>query len=265
MRKKTIIILGIFSVMVFLFFYIPLFVVMAFSFNDSSVGTVWTGFTTQWYESLFSNRQILSAVQNSLYIAVVTTIISTILGTLAAIALYRYNFPGKRFLNVIFYIPVAMPEIVVGISLLALYAMVGMTLGLNTVFPGHVVMATSFVMLVVMARLHGFDPAMEEAAKDLGANKWQTFWRVTFPLIFPGVLAASLLAFTISLDEFVVAFFTTGPGSNTLPVLIYSMVRRGVSPEINALSTIMLIFIVIVVLIVGRVLIQIQSRGGDRS
>ncbi len=225
---------------------------MAFSFNDSKVGTVWTGFTFDWYKSLFSNDQIISAVTNSLIIAVITTLIATVFGTLAALAIHRYNFPGKKAFNFLFYIPVVIPDIIVAVALLALYGWLDITLGISTVFPGHVAITISYVMLVVIARLAGLDASLEEAAKDLGANEWQTFWKVTFPLIFPGVLAGALLAFTISLDEFVISYFTTGPGSDTLPVLVYSMVRLGVSPEINALSTIMVLLIVIMVVITGR-------------
>ncbi|MEN1968756.1 ABC transporter permease [Lentibacillus sp. N15] len=259
MRVKTKRILFIYTLLVFLFFYIPMIVLMIFSFNDSKLGTVWTGFTFDWYFKLIHDEQILNALKNSIIVTVITTVIASVLGTLAALAIHRYKFFGKQMTNFLFYIPVVIPDIVVGVSLLALYGWLHVTLGVATVIPGHVVITTSYVMLVVVARLYGFDSSLEEAAKDLGANSWQTFWKVTFPLIFPGVLAGSLMAFTISLDEFVIAFFNTGPGSSTLPVLIYSMVRKGVSPEINALSTIMIIFIVIMVLVVGKRMTQTKK------
>ncbi|MRH41712.1 ABC transporter permease subunit [Aquibacillus halophilus] len=252
MRPKTKKILFVFTTLVFMFFYIPIIILMAFSFNDSKVGTVWTGFTFKWYGSLFSNEAIINSVTNSLIIAVVTTLIATVFGTLAALAIHRYNFPGKQAINFLFYIPVVIPDIIVAVALLALYGWLDVTLGIATVFPGHVAITISYVMLVVIARMAGLDASLEEAAKDLGANEWQTFWKITFPLIFPGVLAGALLAFTISLDEFVISYFTTGPGSDTLPVLVYSMVRLGVSPEINALSTIMVLLIVIMVFATGR-------------
>ncbi len=195
---------------------------------------------------------------NSLYLAVVTTIIATILGTLAALALHRYTFIGKKSVEFLFYIPVVIPDIVVAIALLAIYGILNMSLGLNTAVPGHVAITISYVMLVVLARLSSFDNSLEEAAKDLGANEWQTFWKVTFPLIFPGILAGALLAFTISLDEFVISYFTLGPGDNTLPVLVYSMVRLGVSPEVNVLSTIIIAIMFVVVLIVG---LNMRKRG----
>lgn len=266
MRPKTKRILSIYSILVFAFFYIPILVLMVFSFNDSTVGTVWTGFTFEWYKKLISNKQIIDAAINSLFIATVTTVISTVLGTLAALALHRYRFPGKQAVDFLFYIPVIIPDIVVAVALLALFGLLKVELGLLTIIPGHVVIATSFVMLVVFARLAGLDRSVEEAAKDLGANEFTTFFRVTLPLISPGVLAGALLAFTISLDEFVIAFFSSGPGSSTLPVLVYSMVRKGVSPEVNALSTILILTIVIVVSVVGwRTFRSGKSEGDDTT
>lgn len=259
MRARTKKILGIYSFLVFTFFYTPIIVLMVFSFNDSKVGTAWTGFTFDWYLKLFSNAQIMSAVKNSLYIAFVSTLIAAVLGTLAALALHRYGFPGKKVADFLFYIPIIIPDIVVAVSLLAVYGFLKQSLGLSTAIPGHVVITTSYVVLVLLARLSGLDKGYEEAAKDLGANGWQTFWKITFPLIFPGLLAGCLLAFTISLDEFVISFFTTGPGSDTLPVLVYSMVRLGVSPEINALSSLMILTIVIVIAIAGGRILQTKK------
>ncbi len=251
MRKRTKRLLTIFSVFVFAFFYIPILVLMLFSFNDSKLGTVWTGFTFDWYIKLFNNQQIIDAFFNSLFVAVVTTILSTIIGTLAALALHRYTFIGKGSINTLFLIPVIIPDIVIAVAMLAVYGLLKMELGLLTVIPGHVVWGISFVALVVLSRMSGLDKNLEEAAKDLGANEWHTFWRVTFPLIFPGILAGALLTFTLSFDEFEVAFFTSGPGSSTLPVLVYSMVRLGISPEINALSTILILVVVLAVAIWG--------------
>lgn len=251
LRAKTKRILFFYSLLVFIFFYVPIIILMVFSFNDSKVGTTWTGFTFDWYRKLVSDTPILDATRTSLIIAVVTTLIACVLGTLAALAIHKYKFPGKKILDFLFYIPVVIPDIIIGVSLLALYGWLHITLGLQTVIPGHVAITTSYVMFVVLARLHGFDQSLEEAARDLGANPWQAFWKVVFPLIFPGILAGALLSFTISLDEFVISFFTSGPGSNPLPVLIYSMVRKGVSPEINALSTILILVIIIMVVVVG--------------
>lgn len=252
MRPKTRRILSIYAFIMFLFFYVPIIILMVYSFNDSKAGTTWTGFTFDWYTQLFSNGLILSATKNSIFIAIVTTLIASIIGTLAALALHRYDFPGRKFFDFLFYIPVVIPHVVVAVALLSLYGWMDVTLGTTTVIPGHVALTTSYVIFVVMARLVRFDSSIEEAAKDLGANAWQTFWRVTFPLIFPAILAGSLLVFTISLDEFNISYFTAGPGSDTLPVLVYSMVRMGISPEINALSTIMILIIVIGVIAAGK-------------
>src|SRR5690625_1048075 len=265
MRKRTKKVLFIYSLFVFAFFYIPIIVLIVFSFNDSKLGTVWTGFTFDWYIKLFKNTLIIEALMNSLFVAVATTILSTIFGTLAALALHRYTFIGRKAMDFIFLIPVIIPDIVIGIALLAIYGILNIKLGLLTVIPGHVVWGISFVALIVLARLSGFDRSLEEAAKDLGANEWQTFWRVTFPLIFPGVLAGALIVFTMSLDEFEVAFFTSGPGSSTLPVLIYSMVRHGVSPEINALSTILIVLIMIAIIIWGLTMRRKERTTKDRK
>lgn len=251
MRKRTKKVLFLYSLFVFAFFYIPIIVLIVFSFNDSKLGTVWTGFTFDWYIKLFKNALIIEALMNSLFVAIVTTILSTISGTLAALALHRYTFIGRKTMDFIFLIPVIIPDIVIGIALLAIYGILNIKLGLLTIIPGHVVWGISFVALIVLARLSGIDRSLEEAAKDLGANEWHTFWRVTFPLIFPGILAGALITFTLSLDEFEVAFFTSGPGDSTLPVLVYSMVRLGVSPEINALSTILICIIMIAIIIWG--------------
>jgi spermidine/putrescine transport system permease protein len=236
----------------FLFLYIPIIVLMVFSFNDSKVSTVFTGFTFEWYGKLISNQHIWSSLKNSLIIASISTLIASILGTTAALAFNKYKFPGKKALDLFYYTPIIIPDIILGIALLSLYGWLNITLGFKTVIPGHVAITTSYVMLVVLARLHGFDRSLEEAAKDLGANGWKTFIKVTLPIIFPGVLAGSLLAFTISLDEFVISYFTGGPKSTTLPVYVYTMISKGVSPEINALSAILILLIVAVVLIIGR-------------
>ena len=265
MRERTKKSLFIFSLFVFAFFYIPILILIIFSFNDSKLGTVWTGFTFDWYVKLFHNSQIIEAFFNSLFIAVVTTIISTIIGTLAALALHRYTFLGKSSINTLFLVPVIIPDIVIGVSLLVVYGLLDIQLGLFTIIPGHVVWGISFVALIVLSRMSGLDQNLEEAAKDLGANEWQTFWRVTFPLIFPGILAGALLTFTMSFDEFEVAFFTSGPSSTTLPVLVYSMVRMGISPEINALSTILILVVVAAITIWGIYTYYSNRKEGKTS
>lgn len=252
MRVRTKRVLFTYSILMFMFLYIPIIILMIFSFNDSKISTVFTGFTYDWYSNLFSNKQIWFALKNSLFIGAITTLIATVLGTLAALAFNKYNFPGRKLLDALYYTPIIIPDIVLGIALLTFYGFLEVSLGFKTVIPGHVTITASYVMLVVLARLHGFDRSLEEAAKDLGANALQTFKKVTLPLIFPGVLAGALLAFTISLDEFVIAYFTSGPKSTTLPVYVYTMISKGVSPEINALSTLLILLIAITVLVVGK-------------
>lgn len=264
MKQRTKKTLFIYSLLVFAFFYIPIMVLIIFSFNDSRLGTVWTGFTFDWYSALFNNTKILAAFANSMIVAVVSTFLSIIIGTLAALAFHRYYFIGKDVINTLFLIPVIIPDIVIGVSLLVIYGLLNIKLSLLTIIPGHVVWGISFVSLIVLSRMAGLDRNLVEAAKDLGANAWQTFWRITFPLIFPGILAGALITFSLSLDEFEVAFFTTGPNSETLPVLIYSMVRKGVSPEVNALSTLLVLIVVIAVLI-WAMYTYIYKRKEDKN
>jgi spermidine/putrescine transport system permease protein len=247
LREKTKRILGVYTWLVYAFLYVPILVLMFYSFNRSRMITVWEGFSFHWYTKMFSNPDIWSAAKNSITIALITTLISSIIGTLAALSLHRYRFPGKKYIHLLYYVPIVIPPIIVAVALLSMFAWLKITLGIATITTGHVMMTISFVTLIVLARLHGFDTSLEEAAMDLGATEWQTFWRVTFPLIVPSILAGALLTFTISLDEFVMTFFTTGPGISTLPILIYSMVRVGVSPEVNALSTVLLLSTVVLV------------------
>lgn len=228
------------AIVVFLFLYLPIAVLIAYSFNTSRLNVVWEGFTTGWYLEMARDAQILRAARNSLIAAGLTTLIATPLGTLTAFALARHRFRGKQLLEGLIYIPIILPEIVMGISLLALFSLVGIRLGLATVVVSHVTFCASFVTVVVRARLHGMDPMLERAAMDLGANPWRTFWKVTLPLVSPGILAGALIAFTLSLDDVIIAFFTSGPGSTTLPLYVLSMVRLGVSPKVNALSASML-------------------------
>ena len=212
----------------------------------------WEGFTLHWYEVLFRDGEVLLATRNTLIIAFVSTLVATIIGTMAALALQRYRFRGFTLAESTLYIPVIIPEVVMGISLLAFFALIKMTLGLTTIALSHIAFNIPFVTLVVRARLHGFDKAIEEAAMDLGANELITFWRVTLPTIMPGVLAGALLAFTLSLDDYVITYFTAGPGSTTLPLRIFSMVRFAVTPEINALSTLW-VLTVFILLLVGQI------------
>lgn len=231
----------IYTFLIYLFLYAPIVVLIIFSFNDSKLNAVWTGFTFKWYGLLLRNKGVLEATQNSLIIAFVSTIVSTMIGTLTAVGMYRYQFRGKNVLDAMLYIPIVIPEIVMGVSLLAFFAIVNVSLGLFTLILAHITFSIPFVVIVVRSRLEGFDRSVEEAAMDLGANQFQTFMKVTFPIIIPGILAGALLALTLSLDDVIISFFVAGPSSTTLPLKVFSMVKFGVSPEINALSTILLV------------------------
>jgi spermidine/putrescine transport system permease protein len=236
------------------FLYLPILLIAVYSFNRARFGLVWTGFTFDWYLALFRNASIWQATQNTLVLAVVSTLVSTLLGSLLGYGLYRYRFPGKKILQGLMLLPVIVPDIVMAIALLLFYQFVRFytglfELGLGTMILAHITFQIAFVAIVVRSRLQLLDPALEEAAYDLYANTWQKLRYVTLPLAMPGIQAAALLAFTLSIDDFVISFFTSGPESLTLPILIYSTARRGVTPEINALST--LIILVTLILVVG--------------
>lgn len=233
----------------FAFLYVPIGLLILYSFNASKLVTVWGGFSTQWYASLLKNDQLITAAWTSLRVAVSAAVLSTILGTLAAIALARFGrFRGRMLFASMIYAPMVMPEVVIGLALLLLFVSLDMERGFSTIVISHATLGMCFVCVVVYARLARFDRSLEEAAMDLGANPVQTFFLVTLPLIAPAVLAGFLLAFTISLDDFVLASFTSGPGSTTLPMRIYSSVRLGVTPEINAISTLIIGFVAVMVL-----------------
>jgi len=234
------------------FLYIPILVLIFFSFNDSRSVARWTGFSMEWYLRLFDNEPLLRAARNSLLIAAVSTLASTAMGTLTALGMDRYRFRLRSSFDARLYLPIVIPEIVLGISLLLFFNLaffplmqallqVRLTLGLPTITIAHIAFNIPFVYVIVRARLVGFDRTLEQAAQDLGANEWRTFWRITFPLLLPGILGGALMAFTLSLDDFLVTAFTAGTASPTMPLYIYSLVRRGVTPEINALSTVLLV------------------------
>lgn len=248
--KKT---AAVYASLIYLFLYVPIAILMIYSFNQSKLNAVWTGFTLDWYVKLMHNQDVLEAMYTSLLVALISTIASTMIGTLAAVGMYRYHFRGKTALDALLYLPIVIPEIVMGISLLILFTQLHIPLGLFTLIAAHITFSVPFVVVVVKARLEGFDKSMEEAAMDLGATPWQTFLKVTLPIISPGVIASALLAFTLSIDDVIISFFVAGPGSATLPLKIFSMVKFGVTPEINALSTLMLLATLIIVIIAERI------------
>lgn len=239
---------------VYLFLHLPLLVLVLFSFNDSRFGVDWRGFTWEWYRRLLERPDIISGLKVSMIVGVLATLISVVLGTMIAIGLGRHRFRGRRALEGLLYLPIITPEIVVGISLLILFALVQLPLGITTITIAHVAFCISFVVIVVLARLEGMDRNLEEAAMTLGADEITTFWKVTLPQLRPGILAGALLAFTISFDDFVITSFVSGPGSSTLPVVVYGMVRRNVEPSINAISTIILLVTSVLIFGVDRLL-----------
>jgi spermidine/putrescine transport system permease protein len=251
-EKKPALWIRIYTFLAYLFIYIPIIVLIIFSFNTQKLNLHWEGFTLDWYKVLFQDQQILLATRNTLLIAAIATLVSTVIGTLAALAMQRYHFPLYGSSETLMYIPIVIPEVVMGISLLVFFVLIHFTLGLATITLSHIAFDIPFVALVVRARLHGYDNAIDEAAMDLGANELTTFWRVTLPTIMPGVLSGALLALTLSLDDYVITYFTAGPGSTTLPLRVYSMVRFVVTPEINALSALW-VLIVFVILVIGQI------------
>jgi spermidine/putrescine transport system permease protein len=233
-------VLGV-SVAVYAFLHLPILVLVVFSFNDSKFSVDWAGFTVDWYRRLLQRPDILRGLKASLIVGGVSTVISAVLGTLIALALARHRFRGRTAFEGFLYVPIVTPEIVVGISLLILFALVKVPLGLTTITIAHVAFCLSFVVIVVLARLEGMDGTLEEAAMILGADEVTTFWKVTVPQLWPGILSGALLAFTMSFDDFVITSFVSGSGSSTLPIVVYGMVRRNVEPSINAISTIILL------------------------
>ncbi|MBE0683872.1 MAG: ABC transporter permease [Anaerolineales bacterium] len=272
------------TVLVYTFLYAPIIGLVLYSFNASRANVTFEGFIPafservvmdgslvksspcgpfHWYCDLAKNDDVAEAAGNTLTIAVVATIVATVIGTMAAIALQRYDFKLKPFSQLSLYIPIVIPEIVMGIGVLTLFSQLfgwvnesfnlsgdaRLSLGMATVTISHIAFMVPFVTLVVQARLQGFDKSFEEAAMDLGANEWTTFRRVTFPMILPGVMSGALLAFTLSLDDFVITFFTNGPGSTTLPIYVYGLLRRIITPQVNALSTVWILVVFTAVLL----------------
>ncbi|WP_040292561.1 ABC transporter permease subunit [Acetonema longum] len=238
-----------YACLIYFFLYIPIFVLMAFSFNDSKLNVVWMGFTLKWYAALFEDAAIMNAFKLSMTLALVSTLASTMIGALTAVGMYKYHFRGKSILDGLLYIPILIPEVVMGVSLLALFSLLQIPVGFMTLLISHVAFSIPFVVIVVRARLDGFDPSLEEAAMDLGANHWQTLTKIVLPIIMPGILSGALLAFTLSLDDVIISFFVSGPATMTLPLKIFSMVKFGVTPTVNALSTLLLLLTLLMVLV----------------
>lgn len=235
---------------VYAFLYLPLTIVVAYSFNDSRLNAEWVGFTWHWYQVLLHDDEMLLAAGNSLFIAFVSSLVATLLGTMAGIAMHRYRLKSLTFMVLT---PVAMPEILLGVSLLLFFIQVlNLTLGMLSIILAHITFSIGFVAVIVRARLAGMDENLFEAARDLGASPWETFRYVTFPLILPAVIAGALMAFTLSIDDFVITFFTAGVGVQTLPLRIYSMIKIAVTPEVNAVSTLLMLLTLTMIVLASR-------------
>ena len=254
--------LKVHAVLVFAFLFAPILVLIVFSFNQAKSNTKWTGFSTRWYDELFHNHYALQAFWTTIKVGVIATIFATILGTLAAFALSRFRFRGRSAYSTLIFISLVMPEIVMGISLTAFFRQgLHQQQGLRTVILAHITFCIAFVVVVVKARLAQFDNRLLEAAADLGAPPLQSFVRIVLPLAAPGIIAGALLAFTISLDDVVITFFTSGPGATTLPLYIYGELKFGVSPAINALSTLVVGFALLLLTLGGVFAIFTARRG----
>ena len=238
------------ALVAYAFLYVPLAIVVVYSFNDSRLNAEWVGFTLDWYRRLAENEEMIAAAGNSLAIALVASLVSTVLGTMAGVAMHRYRMV---VLPILVLTPIAIPEILMGVALLIFFVMLNFSLGLVSVALAHIAFCIGFVAIVVRARLAGMDESLIEAARDCGATPWQAFARVTLPLIMPGVVAGALMAFTLSIDDFVITFFTAGAGTVTLPLQIYSMIKIAVTPEVNAVSTLLMLLTLVLIVVASRI------------
>jgi len=245
----------------FVFLYFPIVTLIAFSFNDSRRNITWQGFTMKYYERAMNNDSLHEAFINSMIVAGTSTVVSTALGAMLGLGLYRFRFPGKGPYEGLAHLPIVIPEICMGVAMLAFFAAVAIPLSLFTITVSHIAFTIPFVAVVIRARMAGFDMALEEVSRDLGANGWQTFWNVTFPYMVPGLVSGALMAFVLSLDDFVITFFTAGVGSTTFPIKIYSMVRFSVTPEVNAAST----ALIVITLSLTLIAMTMQSRWARKQ
>lgn len=243
---------GVYDVLIYIFLFLPIAIVVLFSFNTSKRNIVFEGFTFRWYGALFQNDGLLQAYGNTLIVGFTSTVIATIIGTLASYGMSKYKFKGKGIIDALLYIPVVIPEIVLGISLLAIFNLSQIPMGIITLIIAHATFSIPFVVFTVNARFAGFDRSVEEAAMDLGAGRIRIFFTVTLPIIMPGVIAGAFLAFTLSIDDIIISFFTTGPGSNTFPLKVMELTKTGVTPDVYALSTIILVITITLVILSQR-------------
>ncbi len=255
----------LYACLIYLLLYLPIIVVIWFSFNTSKLNVTFDGFTLEWYVKMWSNKGLMDAFKNSMIIALVTTLASIFVGTLASVGMYRYSFKGKGIIDSLLYIPIVIPELILGLALLLFFNFFKIELGMLTLIIAHVTFSLPFVVITVRSRMAGFDRSVEEAAMDLGASSFRTFYKVTLPIIAPGVMSGAMLALTLSLDDVIVSFFTTGSKSMTLPVKIYGMVRTGVSPDVNALSTLMILGTVLIMMLMNLFNKRAEERIKGKS
>lgn len=255
----------LYACLIYLLLYLPIIVVIWFSFNTSKLNVTFDGFTLEWYVKMWSNKGLMDAFKNSMILALVTTLASVFVGTLASVGMYRYSFKGKGIIDSLLYIPIVIPELILGLALLLFFNFFKIELGMLTLIIAHVTFSLPFVVITVRSRMAGFDRSVEEAAMDLGASSFRTFYKVTLPIIAPGVMSGAMLALTLSLDDVIVSFFTTGSKSMTLPVKIYGMVRTGVSPDVNALSTLMILGTVLIMMLMNLFNKRAEERIKGKS
>jgi spermidine/putrescine transport system permease protein len=250
--------LGLWTALVMVFFYVPIAILIGFSFNTSRLNILWEGFTLDWYAAIWRDSVLVGTLENSLIVAAVTTVLAVILGTGGAWLLYRYRFPGLRLWQTLIFIPMIIPEVIMGVSLLILYVVINLELGYSTIIISHVTFCFPFVMVAVQARLSGLDPALEEAAMDLGATPARAFRSVLVPYLMPAIISGALMSFTLSLDELIVTYFTASAGTRTLPLEIFGRVKKGLDPTLNAISTVFILSTV--VLVVATEMLKRRNR-----
>lgn len=261
-ERRINILSNVYAFLVYAILYIPVAVMMAFSFNNQRYNYYWNGFTTQWYGKLFSNSALISSLWYSIMIAVLSTIISVFIGTIGALGLKKYEFKGKKVINNMLYIPIIVPEIVLAVALLIIFMKIGLSLGLGSILIGHCTFCIPYAVVTIKGRISGDNDTLEEASMDLGANRIQTFLRVTLPTIFPGVMSAAFLSFTLSFDDVVMSNMLSGARQSTLPVLILSMNKSGITPDVNALTTIMVLVIVTAMILNNIIQSSLKKKKG---
>lgn len=255
---------NVYAVVIYALFYIPVVVMMIFSFNNQKYNYYWNGFTTKWYVKLFSNSTLLDALIYSLIIAVLATVISVFIGTVGALGLKKFEFKMKKLVNNMLYIPIIVPEIVLAVALLIIFMKLGLALGLGTILIGHCTFCIPYAVVTIKGRISGDDDHFEEASMDLGANRIQTFLRVTLPNIMPGVISSAFLSFTLSIDDVVMSNMLAGAKQSTLPVLILSKARTGITPDVNALTTLM-VLVIVAAMVINNIIQTLRKKSAKKE